>query len=260
MDRCSYFIPDKALFGSFPSQEEVDLLEKEGVRHFIDLTWHHESKIVPYRTRYKYIRYPIVDRATPKHWRSFAQLIVEICRVIRSLKDSEKVYIHCKGGHGRSGIVVASILCYYYGISSDDALRRTTEFHTARPNMKEKHRKLGSPHRKWQKDFVHKFFEPLRMGTGITQGFPISSPYMVKVGEKVYETAEKAYNEEKEVSLPKILLLKFQQHPDLARKLLRTCLRPLGSDMVGVWLREYRDELLHQDFLASLAPTAAPSV
>jgi hypothetical protein len=35
MERSSYFIKDKALFGSYPTQESVEELEKEGVRYFI---------------------------------------------------------------------------------------------------------------------------------------------------------------------------------------------------------------------------------
>ena len=44
MERCSYFIQNKALFGSFPTQEVVHILEELGVRCFIDLTNSDESK------------------------------------------------------------------------------------------------------------------------------------------------------------------------------------------------------------------------
>ena len=38
MNYCSYFIKDKALFGSYPTQQSVEELEQEGVRYFVDLT------------------------------------------------------------------------------------------------------------------------------------------------------------------------------------------------------------------------------
>jgi hypothetical protein len=38
MDSSSFFIENKALFGSFPTQDKVRLLESEGVRWFINLT------------------------------------------------------------------------------------------------------------------------------------------------------------------------------------------------------------------------------
>ena len=162
MERCSYFIEDKALFGSFPTQDEVNNLETLGVRCFIDLTNTQEHRTIPYSTKYKYIKYPIVDRHIPADWKSFAQLIVEICRIIYSLKDQEKVYIHCKGGHGRSGILVACILCHHLNISPYEALQKTSKYHAQRPEMRERWRKLGSPQGKKQKDFVYKFFRILK--------------------------------------------------------------------------------------------------
>ena len=33
MERCSYFIEERALFGCFPNQEMVEILEKEGVTY-----------------------------------------------------------------------------------------------------------------------------------------------------------------------------------------------------------------------------------
>jgi hypothetical protein len=161
MERCSYFIPGKALFGSYPSQETVDLLETEGVRCFIDLTFQDERFINKYKTRFKYINYPIKDRSIPINWISFAQLIVKLCDIIKSLDDNEKVYIHCKGGHGRSGVLVACILCYYYNISPYESLLLTSKCHSERPQMREKWRRLGSPQSKKQKEFVYAFFKPL---------------------------------------------------------------------------------------------------
>lgn len=159
MEKCSYFIQDKALFGSFPSQATVDLLEEQGVRYFIDLTEEKEEKTIPYKTNYNYIKYPIKDRFYPTDWKSFAQLILKICRILTDTKD--KIYIHCKGGHGRSGILVACVLCQLYKISPLEGLRKTSYYHSRRPVMRDKWRKIGSPQSKKQKDFVLKFFRPL---------------------------------------------------------------------------------------------------
>ena len=50
MNYCSYFIKDKCMFGSFPTQESVNELEHEGVRYFIDLTYNEKEnkKKFPY--------------------------------------------------------------------------------------------------------------------------------------------------------------------------------------------------------------------
>ena len=38
MNNCSYFIKDRAMFGSYPTQEAVQELEHEGVIYFVNLT------------------------------------------------------------------------------------------------------------------------------------------------------------------------------------------------------------------------------
>jgi len=164
MERCSFFIEDKALFGSFPDQTTVETLEETGVRCFVDLTDPDEHRTTPYTTKYKYIKYPIPDRKVPKDWKSFAQLIIQITSSIKSLGDKEMVYVHCKGGHGRSGVVVACVLCYYYNIHASEALSRTRVYHSQRKIMRDKWRRLGSPQGKAQKDFVHRFFRFLKYG------------------------------------------------------------------------------------------------
>lgn len=166
MDKCSYFIPNKALFGSFPTQDSVEELENNGVRYFIDLTFPNEKKTHPYRTRYNYISFPIIDHGVPSDWHLFYHFLVNIANIINNLPEGEMVYIHCKGGHGRSGVVVSCLLCYMLKINTVEALEMTKEFHNKRNTMKEKWRILGAPNSKFQRDFVHKFFNPI--GLAIT--------------------------------------------------------------------------------------------
>jgi hypothetical protein len=161
MDYSSEFIKDKALFGSYPTQENVYDFENIGVRHFIDLTSSSEKNVSPYKTQYNYIRYPIADQKVPTNWKSFSRFIVSISEIILSLKGTEKIYIHCKGGHGRSGVVVSCLLCYMYNISPEESLEKTSFCHSKRKIMKDKWRKIGSPQTRMQKNFVLKFFEPL---------------------------------------------------------------------------------------------------
>ena len=67
MDKSSYFIENRALFGSFPDQSSVTELEKEGVRVFVNLTYDHEKKISPYQTNYQKISFPIPDIEVPEN-------------------------------------------------------------------------------------------------------------------------------------------------------------------------------------------------
>jgi ribA/ribD-fused uncharacterized protein len=197
MNKCSYFIKNRAIFGCFPIQKSVDELEEHGVRYFIDLTRSDETKIVPYKTKYKYIHYPIKDRSIPIDWKTFAKFIIEMSNIIFALEDGQKIYIHCRGGHGRSGVVVACLLIHMFNISPSEALDKTTKCHSKRHEMRDKWRELGSPQTKCQKNFVTKFFDPLffyrACKSGHTAGFSNFSPHRVTmehVGD--FPTAEAA--------------------------------------------------------------------
>jgi len=203
MERSSYFIQNMALFGSYPTQESVRTLEEHGVRHFIDLTCQGEKGIMPYETKYNYINYPIRDHKVPFDWRSFAHFILLVCSIIKKLNPGELIYVHCKGGHGRSGIVVASILCYIYKILPNEALRLTGEYHSKRKEMKEKRRKAGAPPGIYQKDFVRRFFRPLYFYKacthGITAGLSNFSINSVEVpGLGTFPTSEAAFHAHKD--------------------------------------------------------------
>ena len=166
MDTCSYFIQNKALFGSLPNDQTVSELEKIGVKYFVDLTSDRE-KVKPYSTNFKVLQYPIPDRKIPKNAITFCEFAYKIFHLIKHLKDNEKVYVHCKGGHGRSGIIVASILCLFYKIPPEVALDLTRFYHRQRKTMRDKWRRIGSPQTYSQKAFVIKLFEPFYFNTQV---------------------------------------------------------------------------------------------
>jgi len=157
----SVFFNGKAYFGGFPSQKDVELLENLGVKTFVDLTYGHEKGITKYYTKYEYINYPIRDRSVPNNLWSFAVLILKIEQIFKNNPDNHKIYIHCKGGHGRSGILVACLLCHIDKIDPIRSIEKTTVYHNKRPIMKEKWKKLGSPQTYKQKQFVINFFKPI---------------------------------------------------------------------------------------------------
>lgn len=175
MDRSSFFIKDKALFGSFPTQDAVEELETTGVRYFIDLTHSHETKIVPYETRYTYISFPIPDRRIPVNILEFSSFIVKLSDIILGLGEGEIIYVHCKGGHGRSGVVVACLLSFLFNMEPSQALARTSIYHNNRKDMREKWRKIGSPQTYQQKKFIYLLCKPViffrAYKTGKTAGF-----------------------------------------------------------------------------------------
>lgn len=264
MDTCSYFIVDKALFGCYPTNESIKLLENEGVRYFIDLTELDVEDIPRYTTEYNYMNYPIQDIRIPKDWPRFANFIMKLAKIIDNLEDGEKIYIHCRGGHGRSGIVVACLLCYIYNLKPEKALDWTNYYHEQRKNMKDKWRIMGAPQTRYQKSFVHRFFAPIYFTNESCNFLSTYSPHPVKTGLGTFHTAEAAFqayknpcNEEyiesqklsKSGRLSKImgkstelryewesvkvdimynvLKSKYEQHDDIRKILIATGLRPI---------------------------------
>lgn len=221
MNRSSYFIENKARFGSYPTQESVKELEKNGVRYFVNLTFPDEKKIIPYSTLYTKINFPIVDISIPENWTDFAIFLAKITSIIRSLKKGEMIYIHCKGGHGRAGLVVACLFCHIFGMTPHDALRKTSICHNNREIMRDRWREMGSPQTHNQKQFVSKFFRPV---------------YLHGIYIETHGTDEEIYKRVKNT---------IEKYPLLKLKLFNTGLRPItgcGNEL-GFWLTKVREEI-----------------
>jgi ribA/ribD-fused uncharacterized protein len=198
MNHCAFFIKDKALFGSHPTQDRVKELEENGIKYFINLTCEGEKKIIPFTTQYTYISYPMQDHKAPKDWRSFAKLILYLSNIILNLKENDKIHINCKAGVGRSGVVVACLLCYIKKITPDEAIELTTKYHRERAIIKENIKKLTSPQTISQKNFVKKFFDKLyfykAFKYGRTMGFSNFSLHQVEIPNVgIFPSAEASF-------------------------------------------------------------------
>ena len=266
MDNCSYFIKGKALFGSFPTQDSVKELEEHGVKRFVNLTNDDEKRIKPYTTSYYYYSYPIMDRSIPTNNLHFCRFLNKLINLLKN--EDGKIYIHCKGGHGRSGLVVACLLCMYYEIDTEVSLEMTKFFHSQRPVLKEKWKKIGSPQTLKQKNFVKFLFKPLYYYKALknhhTSGFSnfslhticikdigefcsseaaynyyknndstyclkqlnVKSPFISRKLSNIYEHSKEWKNNRIKI-MKKILLLKFEQHPDFRKNLLNTSFREI---------------------------------
>lgn len=270
MENSSYFIKNKALFGSYPTQEIVKELEDIGVKYFVNLTFNNEKKIQPYITENEYIHFPIPDRSYPHNKREFAGFLLRLSEIIMNLRGPDKIYIHCKGGHGRSGIVVACLLCNLFGLTPEKSLEKTTMYHSNRPRMREKWRSIGAPQTPRQKSFVYKFFSPIYLNrvqlVGLTSGFSTFSKEPIFVPEiGTFQTIEAAYQayqfiddknyvssllkvkrgydacvlgkESPTVSkrdiFYKLIKLKLEQYEDFEEKLLSTNLKPIHDNIRG---------------------------
>jgi len=76
----------------------------------------------------KFLHHGIVDCGTTTDL-TVLELALDVC--FRMLSD-EIIYLHCWGGHGRTGTVVAVALGLMYDLSSSEALARTQLYHDLR--------------------------------------------------------------------------------------------------------------------------------
>tara|TARA_A100001015_G_C14714557_1_gene603463 strand:+ start:136 stop:393 length:258 start_codon:yes stop_codon:yes gene_type:complete len=81
MDNASYFIDNKALFGSYPDEICLKELQDNGVKIFVDVT-NENDHLQSYRQYLKdsdiYINFPIDDRKYPENATKFIQLLLKI--------------------------------------------------------------------------------------------------------------------------------------------------------------------------------------
>ena len=131
MNKAVILFQKKHYLDHIQNSDSAKELENNGVTLFIDLTEDHEiiNKYQLSENSQK-ISYPITDRKIPTDYLSFVLLVIKITNFMSSLKNNEKIYVHCKGGHGRAGILVACLLCYIYDIDPNIALELTSKYHS----------------------------------------------------------------------------------------------------------------------------------
>lgn len=146
---------EQAYFGACPTQQHIDELERWGVDVIVNLTFPTEKRLSEYTTSKKLISWPIPDRGIPDDKIKFCALILYLADVI---DRGKKLYVHCKGGHGRAGIVTAALLALKHDLPIKEAIELTTEYHSERTCMRAYWRRLGSPQTAPQKKFLHSIF------------------------------------------------------------------------------------------------------
>lgn len=80
-----------------------------------------------------------------------------VYHVYKAVKDGKIVYVHCQGGHGRSGVFACCFLQLYYRIDCKTALEKHKELHKTRKDNSHK----PSPQGKRQYDQVARYKRPL---------------------------------------------------------------------------------------------------
>lgn len=161
---CSSFYHEQAYFGGFPNEEQFKELLENKFEYFIDLTTLRErnrlkfdySLEIPKYKNLVYINYSIIDNNVPLSENVFSEILNLFQNI---LKTKKKIYIHCKGGHGRSSLLVAALLCHLHFYTPYKALHFTKNYHEKRNNLKDKYKGKPCPQLYHQRKFVIDLFK-----------------------------------------------------------------------------------------------------
>jgi len=124
---CYWVLPGRLLAGEYPggaspaaTRERLKRLEAAGIGCFIDLT--QPGEMPPYEELLaegvEHRRFPVTDHGLPAERR---QMVDTLQGVRAALGSSRAVYLHCRAGIGRTGMV-AGCLLVEQGLSGDAAL------------------------------------------------------------------------------------------------------------------------------------------
>lgn len=152
-DHSSVLIAGRLYFGSYPTRSRLRQIELDQFTHIIDLT--EDGEMEPYDTYLTVIRFPVKDHSAPEDSIHYCHFVTHIVSLLR--QPSTKLYIHCRGGHGRS-----SMLCVSIWMSMDedchfsDAVDLVNRAHSARVRLRDKWRYRRMPFNHIQNTFLHK--------------------------------------------------------------------------------------------------------
>lgn len=128
---------------------------------FYDLTTGKELDEPQYPINVTVNRYPIPDRKSM----NIDKLDEIVNNIKKELANNKHVYIFCKGGHGRSGMVAAAVYGNLNKLNGPQAMshvhnewKKQRDMTKIRPNI----RKLGSPQTKVQKTAVTTYLHNLQ--------------------------------------------------------------------------------------------------
>lgn len=146
--------------GEYPGDKNGEIAKQKiarmyhfGIRHFIDLT--EEGELRPYNHLLPcdttYTRFPITDCGAPKSIESVQRLLL---RIEELKKMDGYVYVHCWGGVGRTGTIIA---CYLAQNWDEPDLNKTLEVLRRNFTKMPKSAYRETPETKEQIDFIERF-------------------------------------------------------------------------------------------------------
>lgn len=137
-------------FGKYPDENILNIIKELKIHTVIDLT--HFLENLPTYTLPKginRIEFPIPDFGIEED----DKVDEFVSFILRDVLPCN-IYIHCKGGHGRSGTIAALLYGKIHNKNGEESLNYINECHDKRKTMSKRMRYLGSPHSLSQKEQV----------------------------------------------------------------------------------------------------------
>ena len=139
-DYSNWLIPNRICVGGYPRSKEVDNIVSVGITTFVNLVEEDEqlrcgpfyfaqSKKKTTLPKLNYITFPIRDKNIEDDEK--VKQLVEL--LVTLVNRGEVLYMHCVGGHGRTGTIAAILLGRLYSLSAHDSLGWVQSFHDVRP-------------------------------------------------------------------------------------------------------------------------------
>ena len=162
----SYEVTKNIYAGEYPrnkddesSYSKLKQFENFGITHFVDLT--EEGELQPYEHLLnkgaKYLRFPIKDEFIPQSTESVRGLIAKITKAIKD-DPKAKVYIHCWGGVGRTGLIVGCLLGELYRQSYDETMKNLEILFAICPKSARRH----TPETAEQHKFIANYIQEMK--------------------------------------------------------------------------------------------------
>lgn len=147
-------LTDQIKFGPYPNKLILDYLRSNNFL-ILDLRSHKEHTPeyeYEYNPELKYNFY-IEDRRVP----SFEDLTNIVIFLHNYIYNRGKVYIHCRGGHGRAGLVAGALYGKAYNLSYDQIMLDLKKSHETRLGVDYRWLKMGIPQTSEQKNLLKLF-------------------------------------------------------------------------------------------------------
>lgn len=176
MDLISTLIPERVYFGGYPTERMMQELSAHHFTHIVNLTLEGEMTPYDFDQSMEMFEFPIPDHSVPPDMFEYCHFVSVLRRVLVN-DPSTKMYIHCRGGHGRSGMLCVSLwMLFELETEVIRAIEYVNTCHTSRHILREKWRNRRMPFNHVQSTFLHRIHKNIFLNTS-DSAFKFSSHY-----------------------------------------------------------------------------------